>query len=429
MRKLKAEMWDKVQYIFRNYYDGMIHCAVIFEGEVDAAVLRRAIRKVVDKIDVLHSSFIASPISPYWTVNENYTDDEMLDVIEGVISYEKMENILTDRVDYRGKLQFKATLISQENLAVLCFVVNHICVDGRDFISLIKDIVAAYRGLCVSPDFEPQIKAGSRSAEQIYRDLHEDHRKKARRLYRNVSRTNIKNAFPFGEQSESDRPHIVRAQLSAEKLSALKARGKTEGYTVNDVYLAAYFTAQAKACKLAPDAPAEITSMMDMRRYLDDKKTEGYTNLTSYMPCKLQNGVGNGFEDTLTRVAQALAPHKADPLLGMSGLPLMKFGLSFPFFIASRIVKLGYSNPLFTMSNMGVLKSEDFDLPGAKATDAFFTGTIKYKPFIQIACTTFDGKATFTVCEKCSGEEKQKIKEFLADFVGALIDYADGKKF
>lgn len=429
MKKLNAEMWDKVQYIFRNYYDGMIHCAVVYEGIVDQAVMRKAIRRVVDKIDVLHSSFIAGAIKPYWVVNDNYTDEEMLYVHDGEVSHEAMERILTNRVDYRGKLQFKATLLRNEERqrSVLCLVINHICLDGRDFIALVKTIVEAYRGICADPDFDPVVKCGSRSAKQIYRDLPEELRKKAKMLYRNVSRTNIKNAFPFGEQCDGDKPHIVRATLSADKMSALKARGKADGYTVNDIYLAAYFTAAAKACGFKPDTPCEITSMLDMRRYLNDHETEGFTNLTSYMPCKLAGGVGNSFKETLEHVAEALAPHKSNPLLGMAGLPLMKFGLTFPFFIATRLVKLGYSNPLFTMSNMGVLRSADFDLPEHKSLDAFFTGTIKYKPYIQIAATTFDGAATFTVCEKCTLEEKQAVRGFLDHFVAVLGDYADGK--
>lgn len=284
MKKLNAEMWDKVQYIFRNYYDGMIHCAVVYEGIVDQAVMRKAIRRVVDKIDVLHSSFIAGAIKPYWVVNDNYTDEEMLYVHDGEVSHEAMERILTNRVDYRGKLQFKATLLRNEERqrSVLCLVINHICLDGRDFIALVKTIVEAYRGICADPDFDPVVKCGSRSAKQIYRDLPEELRKKAKMLYRNVSRTNIKNAFPFGEQCDDDKPHIVRATLSADKMSALKARGKADGYTVNDIYLAAYFTAAAKACGFKPDTPCEITSMLDMRRYLNDHETEGFTNLTSY---------------------------------------------------------------------------------------------------------------------------------------------------
>lgn len=150
MKKLKAEMWDKVQYIFRNYYDGMIHCAIVYRGKVDETLLRRAIKLVVDKVDVLHSSFVAHPIDPYWRVNDDYTEEEMLDVVYGDVSHEKIEELLVRHVDYRGKLQFKATLVKESgDKSVLCFVINHICCDGRDFIRLMGEICAAYRSLAL----------------------------------------------------------------------------------------------------------------------------------------------------------------------------------------------------------------------------------------------------------------------------------------
>ena len=40
---LKAEMWDKMQYLFRNYYDRMMHCALYYDGKVDADTLKRAL--------------------------------------------------------------------------------------------------------------------------------------------------------------------------------------------------------------------------------------------------------------------------------------------------------------------------------------------------------------------------------------------------
>ena len=43
MKKLlKAEMWDKMQYLFRNYYDRMMHCVLYYDGPVDEDALRRA---------------------------------------------------------------------------------------------------------------------------------------------------------------------------------------------------------------------------------------------------------------------------------------------------------------------------------------------------------------------------------------------------
>ena len=38
---IKAEMWDKMQYLFRNYYDRMVHCVQYYDGPIDVKVLKR----------------------------------------------------------------------------------------------------------------------------------------------------------------------------------------------------------------------------------------------------------------------------------------------------------------------------------------------------------------------------------------------------
>lgn len=32
---LKAEMWDRMQFLFRNYYDRMVHAKLTYEGSFD----------------------------------------------------------------------------------------------------------------------------------------------------------------------------------------------------------------------------------------------------------------------------------------------------------------------------------------------------------------------------------------------------------
>lgn len=37
---LKAEMWDRMQFLFRNYYDRMVHAKLTYEGSFDMEVLK-----------------------------------------------------------------------------------------------------------------------------------------------------------------------------------------------------------------------------------------------------------------------------------------------------------------------------------------------------------------------------------------------------
>ena len=39
-KRLKAQMWDKMQYLFRNYYDRMLHVRIDFDGMLDIAALK-----------------------------------------------------------------------------------------------------------------------------------------------------------------------------------------------------------------------------------------------------------------------------------------------------------------------------------------------------------------------------------------------------
>ena len=53
-QRLKAEMWDKMQYLFRNYYDRMVHCVIYFDGELDINILKQCLIFINEKNPVLH---------------------------------------------------------------------------------------------------------------------------------------------------------------------------------------------------------------------------------------------------------------------------------------------------------------------------------------------------------------------------------------
>ena len=77
-RRMKAEMWDRMQFLFRNYYDRMIHFYLKFDEPLDFAALSKAYKYVVDRIPVLHSSFINCAVTPYWKINYDYTEGDII---------------------------------------------------------------------------------------------------------------------------------------------------------------------------------------------------------------------------------------------------------------------------------------------------------------------------------------------------------------
>ncbi|MCI7769897.1 MAG: hypothetical protein MSH44_06380, partial [Christensenellaceae bacterium] len=96
-RIIKAEMWDKMQYLFRNYYDRMVHAVLHFDNLIDPEILKNVIVIMAEKAPVLHSSFHENPVNPYWSV-EKYTVDDILTVADSDDPYKDSYDFLCQSI-------------------------------------------------------------------------------------------------------------------------------------------------------------------------------------------------------------------------------------------------------------------------------------------------------------------------------------------
>lgn len=58
---IKAEMWDRMQFLFRNYYDRMVHAKLVYTGDIDLPALKNALLFMLEK----HPSFIRVSSRPW----------------------------------------------------------------------------------------------------------------------------------------------------------------------------------------------------------------------------------------------------------------------------------------------------------------------------------------------------------------------------
>lgn len=423
MEKLKAELWDKVQYIFRNYYDRMIHAAVTYDGEVDLNILRKSIYRVVTHFSILRSTFHASAINPHWEVNDDYTVEEMAQkLICDDIKSSALES-LSKEINYKSKFQFEITVHVCRGQSAITVLVNHMCLDGADFKYFVGKIVEGYNLIASGGDIlDLELKRGSRSYSQIYKDMTEEEVEEAKKLYKNVSRTGVKNKFCFTDDEDCHTRFNFK-KLSSDTVKALKEKGKEYDATLNDVFMTAY--ARAISTRLAPsdDKRLVITSMKNLRDHIDSANSESITNLTGFMPCVLQE-LGDSFGDTLLKVSEQNDISKQDKYCGLYGIPLLALAFKvFPYTIAEFAIKVGYENPLIGMSNIGVIPNDSLEMYGLKCVDAFMTGATKFKPYIQLTSTTFKGETTLCIAQKCSDEDERRIISLLDAIERQLMDF------
>ena len=101
--------------------------------------------------------------------------------------------------------------------------------------------------------------------------------------------------------------------------------------------------------------------------------------------------------------------------MGVYGLPLLNFGYNFlPHTVSEEIIKIGYSNPLMAMSNIGILNGQHFALSGKEPVDAFMSGAVKYKPFVLLTATTYKSVITLSMCVRGNDEDKKIVGEFFS---------------
>ncbi|MDE6188994.1 MAG: hypothetical protein K2G37_01740 [Clostridia bacterium] len=420
---LKAEIWDQVQYIFRNYYDRMIHCASYYDGEVDVKALRKSMHYILEHYPVLRSTFKPSSIKPHWSVNEDYCEEETV----GVVYCDDLEKSvfasLSEEIDWSAKFQYRLTVHYCGGKSAISLIVNHMCMDGADFKYFVSKIAEGYNIIMQGGELSSLVlKSGDRGAGQLYKDMSEEDAKAAKELMKNVSRTGVKNKFAFTDD-EDCKVFFTCKKLKKEYVAKLKERGKQLDATLNDVLVTAYARAISRYIEKSDDPRIAVTCMKNLRDHIKSGESEDLTNLTGFMPCVLDKIEGT-FEDTLASVAAKTKEAKDDKFCGLYGLPLMALAFKvFPYSLAEFAIKIGYENPLIGMSNIGVIPEDAVALYGVDCYDTFMTGATKKKPYIQLTATTYRGETTLCIAQKCSQNDKEIIDKFFDEIIGELGDF------
>lgn len=415
-------MWDKMQFLFGQYYDRTAHAVYYYDSMLDETALKQAYTYVVSRIPVLHSTFNNSFFSPYWKENEFSADDffsfEITDDPEAAVQKFTSQSVPPD-----GKVQLRVRLIRSDGKDILACILNHMCADGSDMKYIYAKAAESYSNFKKTGRFEVEIKNGTRSALQVYDNMSPEDKAVAKKLYKNISAVKSNICFPLTPPSKQDTNRIIRATLSEKDFFAMKARGKTQGATVNDIILVAYFRALYSVLP-GYTGPLAVPCMYDLRKYMKNRDTAGVTNSIGFMPCTLDGDLGADMPAAVEKVKAALADSKKDPYTGLYSLPLLDLAYKvFPHGIAQIAIRMGYKNPLIGMSNIGIIKPEEFVMGQAKLLNAWYTGATKYKPYMQLALTTFENAITFSIAIRGNDTDGEIFEKFLKKIICDLIEY------
>lgn len=411
-RKLNAELWDKMHYLFRDFNDRMVHVELHYDFEINIDALKTVLICFFEKAPVLHSSFTDNRVHPYWTVKDYHIDEVLTvkSVSEEELPYE-INNFLVQYIPPEADIQMKVAVFNHGGKSTLCLVENHMCMDGGDLKYFMAALCKNYNDFVENGVSPVDLRTGTRSYEAVYEDFSLAERKMAKGLYKNIN-TKDDHAFPLTPDNIRDRSFIARRKLSAEKFDQIRAAGKKRGATINDMLLTAYFWSLYELAMFNPEDSVSISCAIDLRRHIKDSDGQGVTNQTAWMQCKVPRR-GNDIFETLDYVINSSNQFKQDRFMGLHGLPLLSLGYKImPLAASEEIIKVGYANPLLAMSNIGILDVKALSLEGHEPTDGFMSGAVKYKPYVLLSATSMRKELTLSMCVRGNDEDKEIVEHF-----------------
>jgi NRPS condensation-like uncharacterized protein len=226
--------------------------------------------------------------------------------------------------------------------------------------------------------------------------------------------------FPLGEGGEA-RPFILTRKLGRERIAALRDYCRIKGATLNDAVLTAFYRCVFRRLALPPGGKLQIPVMVDMRRYLGEAGEFGaLTNLSSVVITQLDYRPGERFEEALGRV-KAVMDDKKSADIGLNAF--IKLDLAYRILgdrIANRRLRSRLKNPFICMTNIGTLDPAGVSFGDLRPNDAFLCGSIKYKPYFQLAMSSYDGELTLSVNQYGNAGDRERILSFLDEIEAQL---------
>ena len=76
--------------------------------------------------------------------------------------------------------------------------------------------------------------------------------------------------------------------------------------------------------------------------------------------------------------------------------------------------------PYICMTNVGILDSPRLQFGDLRPQDAYLCGSIKYKPYFQLAMSSYNGEITLSINMCGSAGDRERMLSFLAEMDAEL---------
>lgn len=407
----KSEIFDKLQFLFETYKfnDHNLHCIINFKGNINKTILKKAIIMMLDIAPILSSKYVENVKEPYW---EKVDCSSFEDILTFVSTKSEFNSFMTSRTNEATGPQMKACLLSSSN-DFLCILMNHMVCDAAGFKKYLYSLCNLYSNLLKNPNYKPNyVLNGDRSINIINKQFSFKDKLKAFMFQGKESNSFIDLNFPMSAEKKV-KPFILTYEIPQNRFLYIKKYCKSHNATINDVTLAAFYRV---LYKILSNQNLSIPVAVDMRKHLKNRNINSLTNLTATVISSIHYEPNDTFDNTLKKVHENMNLKKKN-FIGLNAF--VKISLLFKLFNYKHVKKLlknGFKNPLIGMTNIGILDFKRLCFEGTQISNAFMFGSMKYKPYFQLALTSYNNIMTFTINLYGDSKDKENIENFFILF-------------
>ncbi|GFP75673.1 siderophore synthetase [Clostridium fungisolvens] len=416
--RFKSEAFDVFQFLSEEYKynDHQLHCVLYFKGKIEELILERAINLSFKAIPILSSKYVEDISMPYWESCDFEKANDYLIITKDKSNFDDFIVMSTD--EFNGP-QVKFCLYAGDNHR-LAVIMNHMICDAAGFKQYIYLLSDLYSKLSKAIEYVVDKKLnGTRSISIITDNISSFTKLKILTSKKIVSNRTGHLKFSFSHNSDKN-PFIKKYVISKDRFIKIKEYCHKNDFTINDVFLAAYYRVMFSRLKLKQNDKLNIAIMIDMRRHLKNKNIDSLCNLASSVVTEIEYCEKDDFFKTACKVKNDV-DFKKNRYFGIKGF--LEIELAFKFLSYKTIKKLlkkHFNNPVLGMTNIGVIDKNKLRFGNTEVEQAFMCGSIKYEPYFQLALSSFDDTIILTVNLFGNKNDQAAVDDFLLQIVDEL---------
>jgi len=393
------------RYSMSNF---QIQAIMKLDGRLDFDKMKRAVRLSVDVEPVFGCRFIEDD-PPYWKRLDNIDEINFCSLEEADNSDEAVMRFLQSSLDMDNDPKVKVKILRSEQYDILAVKLNHACCDGagaKEYIQLLSNIYS-----CIDQEDgtfipEPQI-GGRKDQDKLFKGLGVTCPELRWNPVLDIPKSSW--TFPW-KQRGGDSIRFAICRLPQGSLDSIYKYGKYREATVNDLILTAFYRTMFKISKPIYSVPMDISSTIDLRRYLPDHKTKAIRNLSGGFVTRIARIMNETFEGTLSRVANATKKIK-DSRAGVNNSRDEEYveKTSFTYFHdnfdrMSQTSEISAKFPNYIgnvcfpgLSNLGYISTSEIRFGENVVTDAYITPPAIRAPGFLLLASSYNGILTMSI--------------------------------